>query len=146
MGDTKTNFNITINLKDLIIIGLIIFCIFLYFNPFKNSTIKELEESIKDKDNQIKKIELQRDSLKKVREKLDVKIDSIEKIYQFRKDTINNLKRLSQSQRIQINQLRGDVDMYNNMISENEKRIKDIKQNPILVRKDKLLKKITEKL
>jgi hypothetical protein len=35
--------------KDYIIIGLVIFCIWIYFNPFNNDKIKELEKDNDDK-------------------------------------------------------------------------------------------------
>jgi peptidoglycan hydrolase CwlO-like protein len=147
MGDEKkTGISITIDLKDIVIVLLILFCIFLYFNPFKSSSIKDLEESIDLKDKEIKKIELERDSLKRERNKIDSKIDSVERIYQNRKDTIQNLKNISKSQKQQINELRSDIDMFNKMLQENEKKIISIKKNPIVLPKDKILKKITEKL
>lgn len=145
-SEKKTEINLTLNLKDILIILLLISCIFLCFNPFKSSSIKELEESIAAKDIEIKKIAHQRDSLKKEREFIDLKIDSVEKVYQSRKDTIQNLKDISKVQRQQISELRGNIEMFNKMLQENEKKINDLKKNPIVLPKDKVLKKITEKL
>jgi hypothetical protein len=134
------------DLKNIIIGALIIFCIWIYFNPFNNNKIEGLEKDISEKTEKIDKIGFQRDSLKVERLMLDKKLKELKDIDKLRSDTINKLIISSRKKDIEIRTLRNDLKFFSELLSEQEKKIDDLEKNPIVLPKNKLVEKTLEKL
>jgi len=132
--------------KNLIIGGLIIFCIWIYFNPFNSDKISSLEKDNRDKENEIKKIGWQRDTLLLKRIMIDNELKDLKKLSELRSDTIDIYKKVSKSKDYEIKELKKDLKFYNDMLSEQEKKIDELEKNPIILPKNKIIEKISEKL
>jgi|688.fasta_scaffold200897_3 hypothetical protein len=146
MREKKSLTDISFSLKDIVLIGAVLFCIWLYFNPFNNSSIKSLEEANAEKDKKIAQIKTERDSLKNERLITDHKIDSLKKVQLLSEETISRLKSESKSKDLEIKDLREDLKGFDDMINENDKKINDLKKNPIKLPKGKLVEKLSQKL
>ena len=137
---------IVVEWKDLLIILLLVVCIWFYFKPMQNENIKNLQNDTDDKDAQIKQIQRQRDSLVNERKLLDVELLRLRQLSYLRSDTINFYKKLSKSKETEIIDLREDLKFYNEMLARRKKEIDDLIDNPIILPKNKLVEKISEKL
>ena len=132
--------------KDIIIIALVIFCIWIYFNPFNNDKIKDLEKDNNDKQTKISKIEFTRDSLKSERVLIDGELKKLKELSNLRSDTINFYKKISTTKGHEIKTLRESLDTYEEMLEKREKQIDELIKNPIVLPKNKLVEKTSEKL
>jgi hypothetical protein len=132
--------------KDIIIIALVIFCIWIYFNPFNNDKIKDLEKDNNDKQTKISKIEFTRDSLKSERVLIDGELKKLKELSNLRSDTINFYKKISTTKGHEIKILRESLDTYEEMLEKREKQIDELIKNPIVLPKNKLVEKTSEKL
>jgi len=136
----------TFDFRNLVIGGLIIFCIWIYFNPFNSDKISNLEKDNKDKENEIKKIGSQRDTLLLERIVIDNELKDLKKLSEFRSDTIEIYKKASKSKDYQIKELKKDLKFYSDILNEQEKKIDELERNPIVLPKNKIIEKISEKL
>lgn len=132
--------------KDLLIILLIGICIFIYFKPIKKESVSVLQGDNSSKDEQIKQIQKQRDSLLNERKLLDFELNKLRQLSNFRSDTINFYKKLSKSKDVEIVNLREDLRIYNLMLSKRKDQIDNLISNPIILPKNKLIEKTLEKL
>ena len=146
MEDQENKKKYLFELKDLIILLLIIAAVWIYFNPFSKTDVTALEKSIEEKDTKLRKTEAERDSIRKEREKIDDKIKVSESIYVLRADTIKNLKRISAIQRSEINDLKEGLEFYHDFIKKQSDKITHLEKNPIILPKGQILEKITQKL
>jgi peptidoglycan hydrolase CwlO-like protein len=137
---------IVLDIKDLIIIGLILFGIWMYFNPFNKSKVSELDDDNSKKDKQLQGIELVRDSLKKERQKFDLRLDSLRNVSKIRRDSINSLYRESLKKQNEIKDLREDLTQFNDMVERQSRKISELEKNPILVPKNKIVEKTSGQL
>ena len=136
-----------VDVRNVIIIALILFCVWLYFNPFNNSNkIDDLEKDNKNKTEQITKIQSQRDSLTLERKNLDTKIEILKKITESRKDSIKYLQSISIKKEIQIIGLKDDLKTWEEFLKERERKIEELERNPIILPKNQLADKTAEKL
>jgi chromosome segregation ATPase len=132
--------------RNLVIGGLIIFCIWIYFNPFNGDKISGLEKDIFEKNKKIDKIEFERDSLKLERLVLDGQLKKLKEISKLRNDTINILLSSSRRKDGEIKTLRNSLKSFKDFLSDQEKKIDELEKNPIVLPKNKLLEKTAEKL
>ena len=146
MEDQENKKKYSFELKDFIILLLIIAAVWIYFNPFSKTDVTTLQKSIEEKDTKIRKIEAERDSIRKEREKIDNKIKVLVSSYVLRADTIKNLKRISDRQRSEINDLMEGLQFYDDLIKKQSDKITQIEKNPIILPKDQILEKIKQKL
>lgn len=135
-----------VDVKNVIIIALILFCIWLYFNPFNSDKIDDLEKDNQVKTEQISKIQFQRDSLAVERKLLDGKIESLKNTSELRKDSIKSLQSFSLKKEIEIRVLRDDLRLWNSVLKEREKKIEELERNPIVLPKNQIVSKTAEKL
>jgi septal ring factor EnvC (AmiA/AmiB activator) len=137
---------IVVEWKDLLIFLLLGVCVWFYFKPMQNDNIKNLQNDTDDKDIQIKQIQRQRDSLANERKLLDAELLRLRQLSYLRSDTINFYRKLSKSKETEIIDLREDLKLYNEMLARRKKEIDDLIENPIILPKDKLVEKMSEKL
>lgn len=135
-----------IEAKDYIILGLILFSLWIYFNPFNNDKIKKLEDDNNDKQTQIDKIKNSRDSLKLERIELDKQLKEFKNLSKFRLDTINLYRKISSNKGQEIKFLKESLDTFEDMLEKREKQIEELMKNPIILPKNKLVEKTSEKL
>jgi len=136
----------TFDFRNLVIGGLIIFCIWIYFNPFNSDKISNLEKDNKDKEDEINKIGRQRDTLLLKRIMIDNELKDLKKLSEFRSDTIEIYRKASKSKDYEIKELKKDLNFYNDMLSDHRKKIDYLEKNPIILPKNKIIEKISEKL
>lgn len=146
MEDQENKKKYLFELKDIIILLLVIAAVWIYFNPFSKTDVATLQKAIDEKDLKIKQIEIERDSLRKDRKKIDDKVKILESSYVLRADTIKNLKRISASQRSEINDLKEGLEFYDGLIKKQSDKITQLEKNPIILPKDQILEKIKQKL
>ena len=132
--------------KDYVIISLILFCIWIYFNPFNNDEISSLEKDNKNKQELIDKIELKRDSILSERVAINIEIKRLEKLSVVRLDSINIYKKLSNKKDNEIEELKEDLKSFSYILSRREKKIDELIKNPIVLPIDKLVEKTREKI
>lgn len=137
---------IVVEWKDLLIFLLLGVCVWFYFKPMQNDNIKNLQNDTDDKDIRIKQIQRQRDSLANERKLLDAELLRLRQLSYLRSDTINFYRKLSKSKQTEIIDLREDLKLYNEMLARRKKEIDDLIENPIILPKDKLVEKMSEKL
>jgi len=135
-----------IEAKDYIILGFILFSLWIYFNPFNNDKIKKLEDDNNDKQTQIDKIKKSRDSLKLERIELDKQLKEFKNLSKFRLDTINLYRKISLNKGQEIKFLKESLDTFEDMLEKREKQIDELMKNPIILPKNKLVEKTSEKL
>lgn len=132
--------------KNFIIGGLIVFCIWIYFNPFNSDKISDLEKDNKNKEDEIQKIQSQRDTLRLRRIMLDNELNDLKKLSELRSDTIDLYKKISKSKDSEIKELKKEVKFYSNILTDQGKKIDELEKNPIILPKNKIIEKISEKL
>lgn len=142
--ENQNNFSIVL----IVVLGLILCVVgsYLYFNPFKDSSISELEKKNNDIDIKVKEIQLLRDSLKNLRDETDDIIDSLENVSTLRSDSIKKLSVVSQKYKREIANQREKIQVFDDMLRENEKQIVELKKNPIVIPKNQLVSKLREKI
>ncbi len=137
---------IVLEIKDLIIIILVMVLLWFHFNPMKNTKVSELDDDNKRKDKELNDIKIVRDSLKKEREKFDLKLDSLKKVTKIRRDSINFLAKESYRKLLEIKDLKEDLTFYNDMVARQSRKIAELEKNPIILPKNKLIEKSSESL
>ena len=135
-----------IEAKDYIILVFILFSLWIYFNPFNNDKIKKLEDDNNDKQTQIDKIRYSRDSLKLERIDLDKQLKEFKNLSKLRLDTINLYRRISSNKGQEIKFLKESLETFEDMLEKREKQIDELMKNPIILPKNKLVEKTSEKL
>jgi hypothetical protein len=135
-----------IDIRNVLIIFLILFCIWMFFNPFGTNRITELENDNKLKQDSIDILTRERDSIQKQRGVIDVDIVKLQVLAKNRKDTIEFYKRLSKSKDIEIRDLKENISVYDEMIRRTEEQIDRLMKNPIILPKNKIVEKTAEKI
>jgi septal ring factor EnvC (AmiA/AmiB activator) len=137
---------IVVEWKDLFIIVLLCVCIWIYFKPFDSKKIDNLQDDNSTKQQDISKIQKERDSLLVERKILDIELNRLRQLSYLRSDTINFYKKIAKSKDSEIINLREDLKLYNEMLARRKKEIDDLIDKPIVLPKSKLVEKTAEKL
>jgi cell division protein FtsB len=138
-------YNVSINIKDVLIVILIL-CLGWFIYLYVSTDSNKLLEDIKSKDEQIAKLQTQRDSLKNARIIIDKDIQKIKD--EYTKDSLEAelTKKETEALYKQIDKLRGDVKFWEVIFKEQKKRIEDLEKNPIMVPKSEILQKLSQKI
>lgn len=145
MEDTEVKKIYLIDIRNVLIILLIGVCIWFFFNPMTNQKIEVLQEDNVNKQQKIDKLTKERDSLKNERINIDLEIEKLQKLSKLRHDTIQMYKRISSYKDSEIRDLKADVNLYNELLDRRKKEIDDLVKNPIILPKNKIVEKSSEK-
>jgi len=136
---------IKINFRDIIIIILVGVCLWLYFRPQKNN-LKEFDDDNFLKQKELNLIQKQRDSLLAERKLIDLELLKQKNLSIKRSDTISYYKKISKFKENEIILLSKELRTYQEFFDKRTKEIDYLIQNPIILPKEQLIQKISEKL
>lgn len=135
-----------IDIRNILIVVLILVCIWLFFNPFNNNKIETLEKDNQNKQLQIDSIQRLRNVLKDERLKIDKELLYFKELSDARGDTIALFKKLAKLKDFEIKDLRGDIQLYNEMLKRKREEIDDLILRPIVLPKNIIVVKTKEKM
>jgi len=115
-----------------------------------NKLINNMDKGLKEENERLKKefnsIQSERDSLKRSRELMKVKFDSIQLVIKYEEDKINDLNRALLISKKDLSYALSDLESEKSKIKETDKKIEELKSNPIKREGDQLLKSLDKKL